>query len=52
MNPNKSDVSNGSHKVLSAPVHLASMAANLEPTVDDIKSIWMVQRDDNFVSIH
>ncbi|XP_046390041.1 ATP-binding cassette sub-family F member 3 [Ischnura elegans] len=42
----KSIMNNGSAKVLNAPVHLASMAANLENNVDDIKSIWVMQRDD------
>lgn len=41
---------NGPHKVLNAPVHLGSMAANLESNVEDIKSIWVIQRDDNLVS--
>lgn len=52
MNPNKNEVANGPHKVLSAPVHLGAMAANLENNVDEIKSIWMMQRDDNLVRIH
>uniref|UniRef100_A0A0V0G5K9 ATP-binding cassette sub-family F member 3 n=1 Tax=Triatoma dimidiata TaxID=72491 RepID=A0A0V0G5K9_TRIDM len=34
------------NKVLNAPVHLGSMAANLQENVEDIKSIWMMQRDD------
>nr|XP_022909121.1 ATP-binding cassette sub-family F member 3-like [Onthophagus taurus] len=38
---------NGLAKVLHAPVHLGSMAANLESTVDDMKSIWVMQRDDS-----
>ncbi|KAI7815050.1 ABC subfamily F member 3 [Rhyzopertha dominica] len=38
---------NGPTKVLNAPVHLGSMAANLESSVDDIKSIWVMQRDDS-----
>lgn len=42
---------NGPHKVLNAPVHLGSMAANLESNMEDIKSIWVMQRDDNLVSI-
>ncbi|XP_017781805.1 PREDICTED: ATP-binding cassette sub-family F member 3 [Nicrophorus vespilloides] len=37
---------NGQRKVLNAPVHLGSMAANLENNVDDIKSIWVMHRDD------
>ncbi|XP_066904431.1 ATP-binding cassette sub-family F member 3 [Halyomorpha halys] len=37
---------NGEAKILNAPVHLGSMAANLVETVDDIKSIWVMQRDD------
>lgn len=41
---------NGPTKVLNAPVHLGSMAANLESRVDDIKSIWVMQRDDSLVS--
>lgn len=47
LKPNdKKPTENGSNKVLNAPIHLASMAANLESTVDDIKSIWVMQRDD------
>ncbi|KAL1137978.1 hypothetical protein AAG570_009673 [Ranatra chinensis] len=37
---------NGNTKVLNAPVHLGSMAANLQDNVDNIKSIWMLQRDE------
>ncbi|BES96486.1 ATP-Hypothetical protein cassette, subfamily F, member [Nesidiocoris tenuis] len=33
-------------KVLDAPIHLASMASNLQDNVEDIKSIWMMQRDE------
>lgn len=51
MNPNKNEANDRSHKVLSAPVHLASMAANLENNVEEIKSIWVIQRDDNLVRI-
>lgn len=50
MNPSKPTAMNGPNKVLNAPVHLGSMAANLENNVDDIKSIWVMQRDDNLVS--
>ncbi|KRT84285.1 ABC transporter ATP-binding protein, partial [Oryctes borbonicus] len=47
LKPNK-DVNNpnGLTKVLNAPVNLGAMAANLESNVDDIKSIWVTQRDD------
>jgi hypothetical protein len=38
-----------SNKVLDAPVHLATMAANLETDVGEIKSIWVMQRDDALV---
>uniref|UniRef100_R4FQH0 ATP-binding cassette sub-family F member 3 n=1 Tax=Rhodnius prolixus TaxID=13249 RepID=R4FQH0_RHOPR len=34
------------NKVLNAPVHLGTMAANLQENVEDIKSIWVMQRDD------
>lgn len=51
INPNKGEATNGPNKVLSAPIHLGSMAANLENNVDDMKSIWMMQRDENLVSI-
>uniref|UniRef100_A0A069DVZ0 ATP-binding cassette sub-family F member 3 n=1 Tax=Panstrongylus megistus TaxID=65343 RepID=A0A069DVZ0_9HEMI len=34
------------NKVLNAPVHLGTMAANLQENVEDIKSIWMMHRDD------
>lgn len=40
---------NGTTKVLNAPVHLGTMAANLESTVDDLKSIWVISRDDSLV---
>uniref|UniRef100_A0A1B6LNT8 ATP-binding cassette sub-family F member 3 n=1 Tax=Graphocephala atropunctata TaxID=36148 RepID=A0A1B6LNT8_9HEMI len=46
MKPEKSMMNGTTNKVLSAPVHLASMAANLDTEVDNIKSIWVVQRDD------
>lgn len=49
MKPEKA-VSKTQHKILDAPVHLGSMAATLEAGVDDLKSIWAVQRDDNLVS--
>jgi len=39
------------HKVLNAPVNLGSMAANLENNVDEIKSIWVIQRDETLVRI-
>lgn len=41
---------NGLNKVLNAPIHLGSMAANLESNVEDIKSIWVVSRDDSLVN--
>jgi len=40
----------GSAKVLNAPVHLATMAANLENNIEEIKSIWVMSRDDGLVS--
>uniref|UniRef100_A0A6M2DKN6 ATP-binding cassette sub-family F member 3 n=1 Tax=Xenopsylla cheopis TaxID=163159 RepID=A0A6M2DKN6_XENCH len=46
MKPEKAE-SKAQNKILDAPVHLGSMAANLEAGVDDLKSIWAVQRDDN-----
>ena len=52
MKPEKahSNLKSGSAKVLNAPVHLASMAANLENNIEDIKSIWVMSRDDGLVS--
>ncbi|XP_018329476.1 ATP-binding cassette sub-family F member 3 isoform X2 [Agrilus planipennis] len=47
LKPEKDREKNGPHKILNAPVHLGSMAANLESNVDDIKSIWVMQRDDS-----
>jgi ATP-binding cassette subfamily F protein 3 len=41
---------NGPTKVLNAPIHLASMAANLENDMNDIKSIWVMHRDDTLVN--
>ncbi|KAI4460515.1 atp-binding transport protein-related [Holotrichia oblita] len=45
LKPNKEVVNNanGFTKVLNAPIHLGSMAANLESNVDDIKSIWVTR---------
>lgn len=37
-------------KVLDAPINLAEMAANAETKVTDVSSIWVMNRDDNFVS--
>lgn len=42
-------MSNGPARVLNAPVNLGAMAANLENNVGDIKSIWVMQRDDTLV---
>ncbi|KAF2881221.1 hypothetical protein ILUMI_24945 [Ignelater luminosus] len=47
LNPSKASASNGPARVLNAPVHLGSMAANLESNMDEIKSIWVMQRDDS-----
>lgn len=47
LNPNNTIATNGPARVLNAPVHLGSMAANLESSVEDIKSIWVMQRDDS-----
>lgn len=51
MRPNSIDnVSrNGISKILDAPVHLASMAADLEDNDMEIKSIWVNSRDDSLV---
>lgn len=49
LRPNKPKTSNGPMKVLNAPVHLGSMVENTDTTIDDIKSIWVVQRDDTLV---
>lgn len=51
MKPEKAMTNGFSNKVLSAPVHLASMAANAETDMSDIKSIWVMQRDDVLVCI-
>ncbi|OXU17138.1 ATP-binding cassette sub-family F member 3 [Nasonia vitripennis] len=37
---------NGVNKVLNVPIHMGSLASNLEEQVDDIKSIWVTTRDD------
>lgn len=47
---NKTKTSNGPMKVLNAPVHLGSIVDNTETDISDIKSIWVVQRDDSLVS--
>ncbi|KAK5644777.1 hypothetical protein RI129_006077 [Pyrocoelia pectoralis] len=47
LNPNNAAAHKVPTRVLNAPIHLASMAANLENNVTDIKSIWVMQRDDS-----
>nr|CAI5831817.1 unnamed protein product [Callosobruchus analis] len=46
LQPNKSKASNGSIKTLNAPVHLANMIDNNDSGIDDVKSIWMMKRDE------
>lgn len=41
----------GAQKVLDAPINLAEMAANAQNNVDDVSSIWVINRDDNLVYI-
>lgn len=50
MKPNHRAVINGPRKMLEAPIHLGTMAANLETEMEEVKSIWVQSRDDNFVS--
>ncbi|GBP14120.1 ATP-binding cassette sub-family F member 3 [Eumeta japonica] len=47
LQPNKISAGNGPHKVLDAPIHLASMTSNQDDTTE-LKSIWLQTRDDNF----
>ncbi|KAJ8920090.1 hypothetical protein NQ315_011745 [Exocentrus adspersus] len=47
LKPHKKKESNGSMKVLNAPIHLGSMVDSNEGNVEDIKSIWVMQRDDS-----
>lgn len=51
MRPHSNDnvCRNGHTKILDAPVHLASMAADLEDNDMEIKSIWVNSRDDSLV---
>lgn len=49
LQPDKVSTSNGPTKILDAPIHLASMATNLNDT-EDLKSIWLQTRDENLVS--
>lgn len=50
MKPDKKTSTNGAMKVLNAPVHLGSMVDHTDPNIDDVKSIWLIQRDDTLVS--
>lgn len=50
LRPNKEKNSNGPMKVLNAPVHLGSMVDNIDSSIEEVKSIWVVQRDDTLVS--
>lgn len=45
MKPNKVKTTN--HKVLNAPINLASLAENYDNGMEEIKSIWVTQRDDS-----
>ncbi|KAG5889243.1 hypothetical protein JTB14_006379 [Gonioctena quinquepunctata] len=47
LKPTQTKASNGSIKVLNAPVHLGSIVDNTDSNVEDVKSIWMMQRDDS-----
>lgn len=49
LQPNKAKASNGLMKVLNAPVHLGSMVENTDSSIEEVKSIWVVQRDDTLV---
>lgn len=51
LKPARLDMPNGNvpHKVLGAPIHLGTMAANLENNLEEMKSIWVVSRDDTLV---
>lgn len=51
LRPEKTSKSNGSLKILDGPIHLGSMAENQDNTVEEIKSIWVAQRDDTLVRI-
>ncbi|CAH1969585.1 unnamed protein product [Acanthoscelides obtectus] len=46
LQPNKSKTSNRTIKTLNAPVHLANMVDNNDGAIDDVKSIWMMKRDE------
>lgn len=48
LQPDKNGVTNGPRKVLDAPIHLASMAANVKECTE-LKSIWLQTRDDSLV---
>ncbi|XP_066247874.1 ATP-binding cassette sub-family F member 3 [Euwallacea similis] len=47
LQPGKSSKTNGALKILDGPIHLGSMAGNQENTIEEIKSIWVAQRDDS-----
>ncbi|KAJ8974035.1 hypothetical protein NQ317_001823 [Molorchus minor] len=49
LKPNKAKTNNGPMKVLNAPIHLGSMVDNLDNNIEDIKSIWVMQRDDSLM---
>ncbi|CAG9760561.1 unnamed protein product [Ceutorhynchus assimilis] len=47
LRPEKStSKTNGNLRILDGPIHLGSMAENQENNVEEIKSIWVAQRDD------
>ncbi|ENN72448.1 hypothetical protein YQE_10916, partial [Dendroctonus ponderosae] len=47
LRPGKTTQSNRTLKILDGPIHLGSMAETQDTTVEEIKSIWVAQRDDS-----
>nr|XP_023019951.1 ATP-binding cassette sub-family F member 3 [Leptinotarsa decemlineata] len=47
LKPTKTKASNGTIKVLNAPVHLGSIVDSNDSNIEDVKSIWVMQRDDS-----
>ncbi|XP_074030341.1 ATP-binding cassette sub-family F member 3 [Leptinotarsa decemlineata] len=47
LKPTKTKASNGTIKVLNAPVHLGSIVDSTDSNIEDVKSIWVMQRDDS-----
>lgn len=51
LKPENELINNKSRKILDAPLMLGQMAPNFDADIENMKSIWVQQRNDSLVSI-